>query len=156
MFDRRKLQAQMVLKGYNVSQVAEMLGINSATMYRKLSNDGDFSRAEINQLIDILDIKDIAGIFFAPSVASCNKGRRDRMYLRIKDLMENYSLSRKTVSNMLTEMVSSNRYPASAIVGGTCRRVDADAFQDFMENREMLKHPNMRKYLKPYRKGEGK
>lgn len=78
------------------------------------------------------------------------------MYLRIKDLMENYSLSRKTVSNMLTEMISSNRYPASAIVGGTCRRVDADAFQDFMENRDMLKHPNMRKYLKPYKKGEGR
>lgn len=74
MFDRRKLQAQMVLKGYNVSQVAEMLGINSATMYRKLSNDGDFSRAEINQLIDILDIKDIAGIFFAPSVAGMQQG----------------------------------------------------------------------------------
>ena len=74
MFDRRKLQAQMVLKGYNVSQVAEMLGINSATMYRKLSNDGDFSRAEINQLIDILDIKDIAGIFFAPSVAGMHQG----------------------------------------------------------------------------------
>ena len=74
------------------------------------------------------------------------------MYLRIKDLMENYSLSRKTVSNMLTEMVDSKRYPASVIVGGTCRRVDADAFQDFMENRDMLKHPNMRKYLKPYRR----
>lgn len=74
MFDRRKLQAQMVLKGYNVSQVAEMLGINSATMYRKLGNDGDFSRTEINQLIDILDIEDIRGIFFAPSVARMQQG----------------------------------------------------------------------------------
>ena len=74
MFDRRKLQAQMVLKGYNVSQVAEMLGINSATMYRKLGNDGDFSRAEINQLIDILSIEDVAGIFFAPNVASMQQG----------------------------------------------------------------------------------
>jgi DNA-binding phage protein len=74
MFDRRKLQAQMVLKGYNVSQVAEMLGINSATMYRKLGNDGDFSRTEINQLIDILDIEDIRGIFFAPSIASMQQG----------------------------------------------------------------------------------
>lgn len=78
------------------------------------------------------------------------------MYLRIKDLMQNYSLSRKTVGNMLTEMLESKRYPNSAIVGGTCRRVDADAFQDFMENRDMLKHPNMRKYLKPYKKGEGR
>ena len=74
MFNRRKLQAQMVLKGYNVSQVAEMLGINTATMYRKLGNDGDFSRTEINQLIDILDIEDIRGIFFAPSVAGMQQG----------------------------------------------------------------------------------
>jgi hypothetical protein len=78
------------------------------------------------------------------------------MYKRIKDLMVEYSLSRRTVGNMLVEMTESKRYPTSAIVGGTCRRVDADAFQDFMENRDMLKHPNMRKYLKPYRKGEGK
>lgn len=78
------------------------------------------------------------------------------MYLKIKDIMETYQLSRSTVSNMLTEMLDCKRYPASAIVGGTCRRVDADAFQDYMENRKQLKHPNMRKYVKPYAKGARK
>jgi hypothetical protein len=56
---------------------------------------------------------------------------------------------------MIKEMQQSKRYPAAAIVGGTCKRINGDAFQDFIENREALKHPNMRKYLKPY-KGGGK
>lgn len=74
------------------------------------------------------------------------------MYKRPRDLVEEYSLSRSMVSKLLQEMLESKRYPAGAIVGGTCRRVDADAFQDYMENREQLKHPNMRKYVKPYRR----
>jgi hypothetical protein len=49
-------------------------------------------------------------------------------------------------------MIASKRYPASAIIGDTCRRVDADAIQDYMENRSFLRHPNMRKYVKPYKK----
>ena len=69
MFNRRKLQAQMVLKGYTIGEVAEKIGINSATMYRKLNNNGDFSREEINKLIDLLEIDDIEGIFFAHDVA---------------------------------------------------------------------------------------
>lgn len=69
MFNRRKLQAQMVLKGYTIGEVAEKIGINSATMYRKLNNNGDFSREEINKLIDLLEIDDIEGIFFAHNVA---------------------------------------------------------------------------------------
>ena len=69
MFNRRKLQAQMVLKGYTIGEVAEKLGINAATMYRKLGNNGDFSREEISKLIDILDIEDVEGVFFAHDVA---------------------------------------------------------------------------------------
>lgn len=69
MFNRRKLQAQMVLKGYTIGEVAEKIGVNSATMYRKLNNNGDFSREEINKLIDLLEIDDIEGIFFAHDVA---------------------------------------------------------------------------------------
>jgi hypothetical protein len=51
-------------------------------------------------------------------------------------------------------MMEANRYPASAVIGDTCRRVDSEAFQDYMENRSLLKHPNMKRYVKPY-KGRG-
>lgn len=77
------------------------------------------------------------------------------MYLKIKDIMQKYKISRTTANRIINEMQQAKRYPASAIIGGTCRRIDAAAFQDYMENREQLKHPNMRKYLKPYRGGKG-
>ena len=76
------------------------------------------------------------------------------MYLKSKQIAEKYSLSRSTLTRMVQEMQDSKRYPASAIVGDTCRRIDAAAFQDFMENRAMLCHPNMRRYLKPYKEGK--
>lgn len=74
------------------------------------------------------------------------------MYLKPKEIVDLYKVSRSTVSNLINEMIDSQRYPKSAIIGGGCVRVDADAIQDYMENRGWLKHPNMKKYVKPYKK----
>lgn len=76
------------------------------------------------------------------------------MYLKPKDIMEKYQIARSTVSKILSEMIASERYPSSAVVGGSCIRVDSEAFQDYMENRNLLKNPIMKKYVKPY-KGRG-
>lgn len=73
------------------------------------------------------------------------------MYLKTKDIMGKYQIGRSTVSKIISEMIATERYPASAIIGDTCRRVDSVAFQDYMENRSLLKHPNMRKYVKPFK-----
>ena len=69
MFDKKRLQAQMVLAGMNVKDVSAALGINETTFYRKLNNDGDFSRKEISQLVEILKIEDPMLIFFADEIA---------------------------------------------------------------------------------------
>jgi transposase-like protein len=69
MFDKKRLQAQMVLAGMNVKEVSAALGINETTFYRKLNNDGDFSRKEISQLVEILKIEDPMIIFFADEIA---------------------------------------------------------------------------------------
>lgn len=68
-FNRRKLQAQMVLKGKTGKDVAEKLKINESTLYRKMNDNGDFTRNQISTMIDFLDITDIDGIFFADDVA---------------------------------------------------------------------------------------
>lgn len=68
MFDKKRLQAQMVLTGMNVKEVSAALGINETTFYRKLNNDGDFSRKEISQLVEILKIEDPMIIFFADEI----------------------------------------------------------------------------------------
>lgn len=65
MFDRRRLQAQMVLKGINAKELSKAIGINESTLYRKMNNDGDFSRQEINKIIEVLEIENPMDIFFA-------------------------------------------------------------------------------------------
>lgn len=65
MFNRRRLQAQMVLKDINAKKLSEALGINESTFYRKMNNDGDFSRQEINTIVEVLEIENPVDIFFA-------------------------------------------------------------------------------------------
>ena len=57
----------MVEKGYSVEQIAQKLGINSVTVYRKLSGETEFTRNEIAMLKSILSltIEEIDNIFFA-------------------------------------------------------------------------------------------
>jgi DNA-binding phage protein len=69
MFDKRKLQAQMVLKGKTVDDVAKEIGLNPATFYRKMNRDGDFSRKEIQNIIIALEISDPMDIFFTEEFA---------------------------------------------------------------------------------------
>lgn len=69
MFNRRKLQAQMVLRGVKTEDVANELGINASTFYRKMGNDGDFSRLEIQKMIEFLEIENPNDIFFAEADA---------------------------------------------------------------------------------------
>lgn len=65
MFDRNRFLAQMTLKGVTKKELAQYLGINELTLYRKINNDGSFTRAEINKIITFLHIEDPAAIFFA-------------------------------------------------------------------------------------------
>ena len=65
MFDKRKFQAQLILSGKTMDDVAHVLGINIATLYRKINNDGSFTRREISALLPVLGIEDPCDIFFA-------------------------------------------------------------------------------------------
>lgn len=75
-------------------------------------------------------------------------------YVKPKDLMEWYSISRSQVTKIMKEMIDSGRYPPNAIIGGPrCKRINPKCFADYFENMEWLRHPNMRKYVKPYKGG---
>jgi plasmid maintenance system antidote protein VapI len=69
VFDKRKFLAQMTLRNVSKKDLAEKLGINEVTLYRKINNDGYFTRAEINKLIEVLGIENPAEIFFAEKLA---------------------------------------------------------------------------------------
>jgi DNA-binding phage protein len=59
----------MVLKGMTGKELAVKLGISETTLYRKMANDGDFSRKEIDDIMAILSIDDPVAIFFASELA---------------------------------------------------------------------------------------
>ena len=65
MFDKKRFKAAMVIKDINVVGLAKELGVNESTLYRKINNDGNFTRDEIAKLVNILDIEDVDSIFFS-------------------------------------------------------------------------------------------
>lgn len=69
MFNRNEFRAQIVRAGKTSKEVAEFLGIDESTLYRKIQDDGRFTRQEIGLLIKFLGIKDPDSIFFADELA---------------------------------------------------------------------------------------
>ncbi len=69
MFNRRRFKAQVALKGKTMRLVAKELGVDEATLYRKMSGESDFFRHEIQIICNFLDITDPLDIFFASDIA---------------------------------------------------------------------------------------
>ncbi len=66
------LKAKLVERGMNVSQLAEMIGIDRATIYRKLKDGGSgLLISEVNAIIMALNltIAEAVAIFFTDQVA---------------------------------------------------------------------------------------
>lgn len=55
-FKKELLKGTVVARGYSMQDVAEWLDINLSTLYRKISRNGDFSRAEIKILTKRLNL----------------------------------------------------------------------------------------------------
>ena len=64
MFNENEFRAQVIRAGKTMKQVAEFLGIDVSTLYRKIRSGGNFTREEINGLIDFLQIETPMLIFF--------------------------------------------------------------------------------------------
>ena len=64
MFNENEFRAQVIRAGKTMKQVAEFLGIDVSTLYRKIRADGNFTREEINGLIGFLQIETPMLIFF--------------------------------------------------------------------------------------------
>ena len=65
MFDLKKFKALMVIKGETTASLARKMNLDESTLYRKIKANGAFTREEMGQLIEILDITDPMSIFFA-------------------------------------------------------------------------------------------
>lgn len=69
MFNKRLFMAQTILAGVKMEDLARELGVAPSTLYRKINNDGSFTRKEINQMISILGIENPSDVFFADELA---------------------------------------------------------------------------------------
>ena len=70
----RKLKAAMVEQGITTVELADQIGINRATLYRKIAAQGEgFTIGEAEAIARALHLNaaDSTAIFFGPSVA-CN------------------------------------------------------------------------------------
>lgn len=65
MFKENEFRAQIVRAGKTNKEVANHLGIDESTLYRKIKAGGNFTREEINKMIIFLEIKNPGEIFFA-------------------------------------------------------------------------------------------
>lgn len=68
-FDKVEFEIALVRSGKTRKQLAEYLGIDISTLYRKIENDGYFTRQEIVKTVEFLELDDPMKIFFAQILA---------------------------------------------------------------------------------------
>lgn len=65
MFNKTEFRVQVTRSEKTYKEIAEHLGIDESTLWRKIQNNGSFTREEINKLINFLCITNPEAIFFA-------------------------------------------------------------------------------------------
>lgn len=68
MFNKLKFLGKIKENGKTIQEVADFLGINPATLYRKMNGESDFYREEIQKLSEYLNLEEPMEIFFAEKV----------------------------------------------------------------------------------------
>lgn len=64
MFKENELYGLLAKNGLTKRDFAKLLGINATTLYKKIKRDGDFSRKEIQIMINQFGKEEICSIFF--------------------------------------------------------------------------------------------
>ena len=71
LFDENLFRAKVAYHRLTLAEVANKIGINEATLHKKIKNGGFFTRAEIYKLIHLLELNydETMQIFFADKLA---------------------------------------------------------------------------------------
>lgn len=67
MFKKELLKSKMVAHGMKTEELADKLGINVLTLYRKLNGESEFTRSEMQNIKSVLKLNkgEMDNIFFA-------------------------------------------------------------------------------------------
>ena len=65
------LKSKLALKSKSIPDLAQDIGMNKSTFYRKINGDSDFTRKEINDIVCLLELnqEDMCAIFFIQKVS---------------------------------------------------------------------------------------
>ena len=67
--NKAMLEYEMKLRGISKKKMCQMLGISRSAFYRKCNGASEFTQGEIQDIVDILELKTPVGIFFAEVVS---------------------------------------------------------------------------------------
>lgn len=67
MFRRNMFEAILKMRGKKLSDVSDFLQVNRSTIYKKVSQETDFTRAEVQKIKEFLELseQETVDIFFA-------------------------------------------------------------------------------------------
>ena len=71
MVDARLLRKKIAEQGFNVGEVALRMGIDKATLYRRIAHSESFTIGEVGKMTEILGLscEEAVSIFFSHCVA---------------------------------------------------------------------------------------
>ena len=72
MFNKNKFKAAVLYAGKTYQDVADALGIHINTLYKRIQT-GEFSRSEINTIMELLGLDSADDIFFDDEIAFTQK-----------------------------------------------------------------------------------
>lgn len=73
MFNKLKFKAAVVENGKTLKDVADYLGINTTTLYRKVEGLSEFDRSEIQKICTFLNLQSPVDIFFDQQLTETQK-----------------------------------------------------------------------------------
>ena len=75
MVDVNKLRGKIVEKGFSQQELAQSIGIDRSTFYRKMKNNGDFSIGEVAEIAKIMQLtnEEAIEIFLSKKSHKCDK-----------------------------------------------------------------------------------
>ena len=77
VFDRKKFHGRVIAEGFTLTEIANALEINPATLNRKMSGESEFSRKEMQRLRSLLHLQsgsEFDAIFFADELTETQEG----------------------------------------------------------------------------------
>ena len=69
MFDKAAFREAIDSSGKTAKEIAADIGIDESTFYRKINDNGRFTRQEIGKIADIFGMPKTISIFFAEALA---------------------------------------------------------------------------------------